>query len=171
MVMFTSRAHNMSDVSELEEIATHVLVVEVVCHHGRTRYIFQVITFAKLNASCPVSLICDNCPTNQGVYDKFRGQGRLYFERLGRYVYCVCDYVHIFENFRNNWITSGDASQVSFSRVKLSHRMVQGEQNSSLMWTQEHLSLIFITVNQFVLICKNLIIPSFIFSLFLMLSM
>ena len=108
MVMFTSRAHNMSDVSEMEEIATHVLVVEVVCHHGRTRYIFQVITFAKLNASCPVSLICDNCPTNQGVYDKFRGQGRLYFERLGRYVYCVCDYVHIFENFRNNWITSGD---------------------------------------------------------------
>ena len=62
-------------------------------------------------------------------------------------------------------------SQVSFSRLKLSHRMVQGEQNSSLMWTQEHLPLIFITVNQFVLICKNLIIPSFIFSLFLMLSM
>ena len=55
----------MRDASELKEIATHVLVVEVVCHHGGTRYMFQVITFAKLNASCLVALICGNCPTNQ----------------------------------------------------------------------------------------------------------
>ena len=46
----------------------------------------------------PISLICDNCPTNQVAYDKFMGKC------LGRYVYCVYDYIHIFKNIRNNWI-------------------------------------------------------------------
>ena len=52
-----------------QESATHVhhdgKQPQVICHHGGTRYMFQVITFAKLNASCLVALICGNCPTNQ----------------------------------------------------------------------------------------------------------
>ena len=56
----------------------------------------------------PISLICDNCPTNQGAYDKFMGPCNGFFKCLGRYVYCVYDYIHIFKNIRNNWITVVD---------------------------------------------------------------
>ena len=72
-----------------------------------TSNLVRVIPVAKLNAGylerialdasqavadpggCPISLICDNCPTNQEVYDKFRGPGKMYFKCLGRFVYCV----------------------------------------------------------------------------------
>ena len=46
-------------------------------------------------------------------------------------------------------------SQVSFSCLKLSHSRVQGERNSSFMWTQEYLSLTFIILNKCVIICAN----------------
>ena len=52
-----------------------------------------------------ISLICDNCPTNQGVYGKLGGPGKAYLEQLGVFVFLFFDYIHIFKNLRNNWIT------------------------------------------------------------------
>ena len=54
------------------------------------------------------SLICDNCPTNQGVYTKLGGTGRIHLDHLGIFLFLVYDYVHIFKNIRNNWITVTD---------------------------------------------------------------
>ena len=52
-----------------------------------------------------ISFICDNCPTNQGVYSKFGGPCKVCIETLCHHVYLVYDYVHIFKNIRNNSIT------------------------------------------------------------------
>lgn len=52
--------------------------------------------------------------------------------------------------------------QISFSRLKLSHLIIQGEWNSSLMRTQEYLSLTCIIFNQCVIIFTNLMLPSFV---------
>ena len=97
-------ANNMSDAPELEELVINNLVIEVVFHHGGPRYILRVILVTKLNAGhlewlilevfqavvdaggYPISLICDNCPNNQGVYDKFVVPGKVHFERLVRHV-------------------------------------------------------------------------------------
>ena len=99
------------------------LVIEVVCHHGGPKYILRVIPVAKLNAGDlekilleaaravidaggrPISFICDNCPTNQGVYSKLGGPGKVYLESLKQHVYLIFDCVHSFKNIRNNWIT------------------------------------------------------------------
>lgn len=124
-------AQNVTDESESEILATHALVIEIVSHYGGPRYILRVIPVAKLNAAdlehillevaraivdaggCPISFVCDNCPTNQGVYGKLGGPAKVYFESLGRYIFLVYDYVHIFKNIRNNWITV-DSQQISF---------------------------------------------------------
>ena len=55
-----------------------------------------------------ILLICDNCPTNQGVYGKLGGPGKVHLEQLGVFIFLVLDYVHIFKNVRNNWITVGN---------------------------------------------------------------
>ena len=39
------------------------------------------------------------------MYSKLGGPGKVYLESLGQFVYLVFDYVHIFKNIRNNWIT------------------------------------------------------------------
>ena len=54
-----------------------------------------------------ISLICD-CPTNQGVYGKLGGPRKVHLEQLGVFIFLVFDYVHIFKNVRNNWITVGN---------------------------------------------------------------
>ena len=90
-------AQNSSQKStESVVLATHALVIEIVCHYGGPRYILRVRPVAKLNADDLktilqeamstivksggriVSLVCDNCPTNQGVYAKFGGPGKVY---------------------------------------------------------------------------------------------
>ena len=53
----------------------------------------------------PISFICDNCPLNQGAYYALGGLGRAYLPALGIHVYLVYDFVHIYENLCNNWIT------------------------------------------------------------------
>ena len=105
-------ANKVSDASKMEELATHTLVIEIVCYHGGPRYILRVIPVAKLNAGdlegillessqvvvdaggCPIFLICNNCPAIQGVCDRLGGPDKLYFECLRRYM-----------KIRNNWIT------------------------------------------------------------------
>jgi len=75
-------AQNSSQ-NSTETLATHALVIEIVCHHGVPRYILRVLPVAKLNADDLkgnlqepmfaivkagghiVSLVCDNCPKNQ----------------------------------------------------------------------------------------------------------
>ena len=109
-----------------EVLATHALVLEIVCHHGGPRHILRVCPVAKLKsddfksilqeAICTImksggsviSLICDNCPTNQGVYTKLGGPGRIHLDHLGIFLFLVYDYVHIFKNIRNNWVTVTD---------------------------------------------------------------
>ena len=109
-----------------EVLATHALVLEVVCHHGEPRHILRVCPVAKLKsddlksilqeAICTIMksggsviyLICDNCPTNQGVYTKLGGPGRIHLDHLGIFLFLVYDYVHIFKNIRNNWVTVTD---------------------------------------------------------------
>ena len=104
-------------------LATSALTIEVVCHHGGPRFILRVLPVAKLTsvqlkgyivesleavARCggrPVSLICDNCPVNQKVYSDLGGPGAVIVPSLGYQVYLVFDFVHIFKNIRNNWIT------------------------------------------------------------------
>ena len=52
-IRFTSvhvlgHALNISDASELAELATHALVIQVVCYHGGPLYILRVIPAVKL---------------------------------------------------------------------------------------------------------------------------
>ena len=52
-IRFTSvhvlgHALNISDASELAELATHALVIQVVCYHGGPLYILRVIPVVKL---------------------------------------------------------------------------------------------------------------------------
>ena len=93
---------------ESEILATHAMVIELVCHFGGPRYILRVHPVSKLNSESlkvmliesltaivraggtPLSIICDNCPTNQGVYAKLGGLS----------LFLVYDYVHIFKNIR-----------------------------------------------------------------------
>ena len=75
------------------ELATAALTIEIVCHFGGPRFILSITPGAKLKSfqrkdllqeairilcekgGCPVALICDNCPTNQGVYSLIGGPG------------------------------------------------------------------------------------------------
>ena len=52
-----------------------------------------------------MSLVCVNCPTYQCKYRVLGGPGKVHFENIGITVLLVYDYVHIFKNIRNNWIT------------------------------------------------------------------
>ena len=69
-----------------ETLATHALVIEIVCHFGGPRYILRACPVAKLNSESlkdiileathtivriggnPISYICDNHATNQSFY-------------------------------------------------------------------------------------------------------
>ena len=100
-------------------LATHALLMELVGHFGGPRYILRVWPVAELNADtlkdmlleaiqaivsagvCPLSIMCDNCPTNRSVYDKLGGPGEVYLTSLGIFVFVVFDNIHIFKNIRN----------------------------------------------------------------------
>jgi hypothetical protein len=76
-----------------ELLATSAVTFEAVCHYGGPRFILRVYPVAKINMhqlqellldtvelvnKCggkTVSLICDNCPLNQGVYKALGGPG------------------------------------------------------------------------------------------------
>ena len=109
--------------NESNDLANSALVTEIICHCGGPRYIMQIIPVSHLkapelkdilletastvqeNGGMLISFICDNCPLNQGTYHALGGLGRAYLPALGIHVYLVYDFVHIFKNLRNNWIT------------------------------------------------------------------
>ena len=53
----------------------------------------------------PVSIVCDNCPMNQALYEEFGGPGPIDLLPGTSDVFLVYDYVNTFQNRRNNWIT------------------------------------------------------------------
>lgn len=106
-----------------EDQATSALVIEIVCLHGGPKLVLRIHPVYKLNSQelteqvleamaavlkcggLPLSLVCDNCPLNQAVYKKLQGPGKTRIPSLGIDIYCTYDYVHVFKNIRNNWIT------------------------------------------------------------------
>ena len=122
-----------NDTSNAEVLAKHAMVIEVVCHHGGPKYILQIYPVAKLNsdqlkkilldalvkitnAGCTViSCVCDNCATNVSVYKKLGGLGKVLIDTINSYAFLVFDYVHVFKNIRNNWITVQN-KELSFSK-------------------------------------------------------
>ena len=64
----------------------------------------EAIRILREKGGCPVALICDNCPTNQGVYFLLGGPG-VVLSPDGLSIYLIYDHPHIFKNLRNNWIT------------------------------------------------------------------
>lgn len=106
-----------------EKLASSALAFELVCHYGGPRFLFRVIPVVNLDArqlreyvievtttvqisgGRPVSIICDNCPLNQRLYKDLEGPGLVKLPNSGLQVYLVHDYVHVFKNIRNNWIT------------------------------------------------------------------
>ncbi|KAI6648187.1 hypothetical protein LOD99_11996 [Oopsacas minuta] len=117
---------------EHEMLASHAIVVEVACHFGGPRYILRVLPCKKLTldqlkellieagsavvgaGGTVVSLICDNCNTNRSVYSKLGGPGSCQVLSIQEQsMFLVYDYLHIFKNIRNNWITV-DSKTLSF---------------------------------------------------------
>ena len=106
-----------------EKLATSALAFELVCHYGGPRftvrvipvvqvdanqlkeYLLEVITMVKYCGGGPVSIICDNCPLNQRLYKDLGGPGLVQIPNDTLQMYLVHDYVHIFNNILNNWIT------------------------------------------------------------------
>ena len=104
-------------------LASHAMVIEIACHYGGPQYVLRVIPCAKLTADqlkdflleaiyatftaggSIISVICDNCQTNRSVYNKLGGPDEVKLPNIGHTVFLVYDYVHIFKNIRNNWIT------------------------------------------------------------------
>lgn len=68
-------------------------------------YVLKIIETVQRSGGRPVSIIYDNCPLNQRVYKEFSGPGLVKLPNDGLELYVVYDYVHIFKNLSNNWIT------------------------------------------------------------------
>ena len=123
---------------DAEVLATHALVIEVVCHFGGPKYILRIHLVAKLNSDqlkdillealaavsnaggTTISCICDNCNTNVLVYAKLGGPGRVFIDILNSHVFLVYDYVHLFKNIRNNWIAVPH-KELTFTKYGKSH--------------------------------------------------
>lgn len=116
---------------DTEVLATHALVIEVVCHFGGPKYILRIYPVAKLNSDqlkeilvealvavsdaggTIISCVGDNCNTNVAVYGKLGGPGKAFINAINSHAFLVFDYVHSFKNVRNNWITVQD-KELSF---------------------------------------------------------
>ena len=115
--------HIIGNADQNEGLASSALVIEMICHQGGPKYVLRVIPVAHLKADqqkqyllealdsiircggTPVSLICDNCPLNQNTYKLLGGPGEVSLWPYPNNVFLTYDYVHVFKNIRNNWIT------------------------------------------------------------------
>ena len=123
-----------NDSGDNEVLATHALVIEILCHFGGPKYIQCIYPVAKLNSDqlreiilqalvavsnaglTIISCVCDNCNTNVSVYGKLGAPGKVFIDAVNSYVFLVFDYVHSFKNIRNNWITVHD-QELSFTKA------------------------------------------------------
>ena len=123
---------------DAEVLATHALVIEVVCYFGGPKYILRIHPVAKLNSDqlkgiilealvavsnaggTTISCIYDNCNTNVSVDAKLGGAGRVFIDILNSHAFLVYDYVHLFKNIRNNWITVPH-KELAFTKDGKSH--------------------------------------------------
>ena len=64
-----------------------------------------------------ISLISDNCGTNRGRYNLMGGPGKVTITHGEKSyeLFLVYDYVHIYENIRNNWNTE-TCKELSFTK-------------------------------------------------------
>ena len=90
-----------------------------------------------------ISLICDN-NNKPGCLWK-TGWSKVYLEQLGIFIFLVFDYVHIFKNVRNNWITVGNET-LSFAKDGKTYVPCLGdvpapEQNSTIDEVDTHRNL------------------------------
>ena len=125
-------ARNKAADHQPETLASHALVVEVACHYGGPKYSLRVVPCKKMNSDqlknivieageavvrAGGTILCyvsDNCSTNRSVYSKLGGPGKVVNSEIqDQPMFLVYDYVHIFKNIRNNWITLSD-SKISF---------------------------------------------------------
>ena len=109
-----------------EVLTTHSLVIEVVCHFGGPKYILRIYSVAELDldqlkevllkalvavtnaGGTIISRVDDNCKTNVAVYGKLGSPGKAFINAINSHIFLVFDYVHFFENVKNNWITVPD---------------------------------------------------------------
>ena len=109
-----------------EVLATHALVIVVVCHFGGPIYILRIYSVAKLDSDqlkevllealvvvtnaggSIISCVGNNCKTNVAVYGKLGGPGKAFINAINSHIFLVFDYVHSFKTVRNNWITVPD---------------------------------------------------------------
>ena len=79
-----SNSHVGHSSNRITELATHALVVEIVCHFRGPRFVLSITLESNINApqlkaliealwvickkgGTPLVVVCDNCPLNQGV--------------------------------------------------------------------------------------------------------
>ena len=69
--------------------------------------LLDAISVIKKNGGVIISLISDNAPTNVKTFKLMGGPGKVTVELEGQVhmLFLVYDYVHLFKNIRNNWIT------------------------------------------------------------------
>ena len=107
------------------------MAIEIICHFGGPRFILSITPVSALKShqlkemiqksihvicekgGCPIAVVCDNCPLNQGAYSLLGGPGKIDIT-YGLPLFLIYDYIHIFKNVRNNWITES-LKQLSFS--------------------------------------------------------
>ena len=90
--------------NESDQLAMAALAFEAVTHRGGPRVVLRIIPVAHFNATqlqnyievltfikkCDgsvLSLVCDNCPLNQSVYNKFGGPGQVSIEGISDNLY------------------------------------------------------------------------------------
>ena len=132
--------------SPTDQLAISALAIEIVCNFGGPRIVLSITPVASLKAeqqkqfiqealcvihekgSCPIVVVCDNCPLNQGTFSLFGGPGQITYEGLD--LFLIYDFPHIFKNVRNNWFTEAlyeDDRQNSLRLTKLTYTSVNPE--------------------------------------------
>ena len=114
-----------NNLAETDVIPKAALAIEIVCHHGGPRYVLrehpvaklkgdeqqrmllEAISAVKKQGGTVISLISDNAGTNVRTFKLMGGPGKITLAHEGQVylMFLAYDYVHLFKNIRNNWIT------------------------------------------------------------------
>ena len=105
-----------------DKLAKTVLGIMIKCLYGGPKFLIKMIPVAKLDSAFlyekvtnivnlinrlnghAIAVICDNNRINQAFFQKFDTvANKPWVTKTG--LYLLFDYVHIFKNIRNNWIT------------------------------------------------------------------